>query len=47
MRYLPFVLFMTLIYLLLTSNLEWLNIIAGVVIATGITLLLRPQIKPV
>ena len=47
MRYLPFVLFLTLIYLLLTSNLEWLNIIAGVVIATGITLLLRPQIKPV
>ena len=47
MRNLPFVLFLTLIYLLLTSNLEWLNIIAGVVIATGITLLLRPQIKPV
>ena len=47
MRYLPFVLFLTLIYLLLTSNLEWLNIIAGVVIAIGITLLLRPQIKSV
>jgi multicomponent Na+:H+ antiporter subunit E len=47
MRNLPFVLFLTLIYLLLTSNLEWLNIIAGVVIATGINLLLRPQIKPV
>lgn len=47
MRYLPFVLFLTLVYLLLTSNLEWLNIIAGVVITTGITLLLRPQIRPV
>jgi multicomponent Na+:H+ antiporter subunit E len=47
MRYLPFVLFLTLIYLLLTSNLEWLNIVAGLVIAIGITLLLRPQIKPV
>ena len=47
MRYIPFVLFLTLIYLMLTSNLEWLNIIAGVVIAIGISLLLRPQIKPV
>jgi multicomponent Na+:H+ antiporter subunit E len=47
MRYFPFVLFLTLVYLLLTSNLEWLNVIAGVVIATGITYLLRPQIRPV
>jgi multicomponent Na+:H+ antiporter subunit E len=47
MRYLPYVLFLTSVYLLLTSNLEWLNIIAGVVIATGITLLLKPQSGPV
>ena len=47
MRYIPFVLFLTIVYLLLTSNLEWLNVIAGVVITTGITLLLRPQLKPV
>jgi len=46
-RYLPFVLFLTFIYLLLTSNLEWQNVIAGVVISTGIMLLLRPQLKPV
>jgi len=47
MRYIPFVLFLTIVYLLLTSNLEWLNVIAGVVIATGITLILKPQLKPV
>ena len=47
MRYLPFVLFLTLIYLLLTSNLEWLNVIAGVLIAIGITLLLGPPLKPI
>ena len=47
MRYLPFVLFLTLIYLLLTSNLEWLNVIAGVLIAIGITLLLRPPLNPI
>ena len=47
MRYLPFVLFLTFVYLLLTSNLEWLNIIAGLVIAIGITLLLRPHFRPV
>jgi multicomponent Na+:H+ antiporter subunit E len=46
MRYLPLVLFLTSVYLLLTSNLEWLNIIAGVAIAAGITLLLRPQVRP-
>jgi multisubunit Na+/H+ antiporter MnhE subunit len=47
MRYSSFVLFLTLIYLLLTSNLEWLNVIAGLVVAMGITLLLRPQLKPI
>ena len=47
MRYSPFVLFLTLIYLLLTSNLDLLNVIAGVVIASGITLLLRPHISPI
>jgi multicomponent Na+:H+ antiporter subunit E len=46
MRYLPFVLFVTTIYLFLTSNLEWLNILFGVLIAIGTTLLLKPQVKP-
>lgn len=46
MRYFPFILFITIIYLLLTSNLEWLNIATGLLIAAGITLLLRPQVKP-
>jgi len=46
-RYLPFVLFLTFIYLLLTSNLEWLNVIAGMVISIGIMLLLRPELKPI
>ena len=45
MRYLPFILFLTVIYLLLTSNMEWLNIVVGVLIAAGITLLLRPEVK--
>jgi len=46
MRYFPFVIFLSTIYLLLSSNLEWLNIFTGVVVAIGITLLLRPQLKP-
>jgi multicomponent Na+:H+ antiporter subunit E len=45
MRYTPFVFFLTLTYLMLTSNFEWLNIIVGILIAIGITLLLRPRLK--
>ncbi|MFN2159143.1 MAG: Na+/H+ antiporter subunit E [Anaerolineales bacterium] len=45
MRYLPFVIFNTIIYLLLTANPEPLNILAGVVIAVGISILLKPEIK--
>jgi multicomponent Na+:H+ antiporter subunit E len=47
MRYSPFVIFLTLMYLMLTSNLELLNIISGLVIASGITLLLRPDVSPI
>ena len=46
MRYLPFIFFITIIYLFLTSNLEMLNIIFGVIISVGITILLKPEIKP-
>jgi multicomponent Na+:H+ antiporter subunit E len=46
MRYFPFMLFLTLIYLMLTANLEWLNIVTGVLIAIVITVLLRPPFKP-
>lgn len=45
MRYTPFIFVLALTYLMLTSNFEWLNIIAGIVIATGVTLLLRPRIQ--
>jgi len=45
MRYLPIILIFTIIYLLLTSNMEWLNIAVGVLIAVGITLLLRPRAR--
>jgi multicomponent Na+:H+ antiporter subunit E len=31
-----------LVYLALTANLEWSNLILGLLIATGLTLLLRP-----
>lgn len=45
MRYFPFILFLTLIYLMLSSNLELLNILTGVLISIGITSLLKPRIK--
>ena len=45
MRYIPFITFLTIIYLLLTANLEWLNILVGLIIAVGITLLIRPSIQ--
>ncbi len=45
MRYLPFVIFNTIIYLLLTTNLELLNIFAGLIISVVITVLLRPVIR--
>jgi len=46
MRYFPFIFFITIIYVFLTSNLEWLNIIFGILIAMGITALVKPQLKP-
>ena len=46
MRYFPFILFLTLIYLMLSSNLELLNILTGVLISIGTTYLLKPRIKP-
>lgn len=45
MRYLPFITFLTIIYLFLTANPEWLNILAGLIIAVGITLLIRPSLQ--
>lgn len=45
MRYLPFVIFNTIIYLLLTANLELLNIFAGLIISLVITVLVRPVIR--
>lgn len=45
MRYFPFILLLTLIYLLLTANFEWLNIFTGVLIAVLMTWLLRPRLK--
>lgn len=45
-KYIPFAIFLTTIYLLLTSNLELLNILIGFLIAIGITILLKPEIKP-
>lgn len=45
MRYFPFILLLTLIYLLLTANFEWLNIFTGVLIAVVMTWLLRPRLK--
>ena len=44
MRCLPFVTFITVIYLLLTANLELLNILAGFLISIGITILVKPSI---
>ena len=45
MRYLPFVIFNTIIYLFLTTNLELLNIFAGLIISVVITVVLRPVIR--
>ena len=47
MGYFPFILFLTLIYLMLKANFEWLNVVVGVLISLVITLLLRPRFKPV
>lgn len=46
MRYFPFILVITTIYVFLTSNLEWLNIVFGILIAMGITALVKPQLEP-
>jgi multicomponent Na+:H+ antiporter subunit E len=43
LRSVPVILFFTLVYLLLSANLEWLNIALGILIAVGITLLLKPD----
>jgi len=43
MYYIRLVVLLTLAYLALTTNLELLNVIAGVVIATLVVLLIRPQ----
>lgn len=43
MYYLQPVVLLTLAYLAFTSNLEWLNIVAGVIIASLVVLLIRPQ----
>jgi len=45
MRYLPFGIFNTIIYLFLTTNLELLNIFAGLIISVVITVVLRPVIR--
>ena len=45
MRYIPFISFLTIIYLLLSTNLELLNILTGIIIASGITILIRPSIS--
>ena len=47
MHYFPLILFCTIIYLLLTSNFEWLNILVGILIALIITMLLKQQFNPV
>lgn len=46
LQYLPFILFISIIYFFLSANLEILNIILGLLISVGITFLLKPQIKP-
>ncbi len=42
-RSIPIILLFTLVYLLLSGNLEWLNIALGILIALGITILLKPD----
>lgn len=43
MYYLRPVVLLTLVYLAFTANLDFLNVIAGFIIAGAVTLLLRPQ----
>lgn len=41
------VLILCIIYLAGTSNLEWRNIVAGLIVSTGIVLLIRPSLRPI
>ena len=43
MRYLGTIMLLTLFYLGITSNLEWTNILAGLLVATGVALLVRAE----
>jgi multicomponent Na+:H+ antiporter subunit E len=43
MHYIRPVVLLTVAYLALTANLEWLNVMAGVIIAIIVVLLIRPQ----
>jgi multicomponent Na+:H+ antiporter subunit E len=45
MHYLKFIIPLLILYLVMTTNLEFSNVITGAVIATGITLLLRPTAR--
>ena len=45
MKYIPIILIFTAIYLALTSNLEPLNIVVGLLIAVGVTVLVRPPVR--
>lgn len=45
MKYLPIILIFTGTYLALTSNPEPLNIVVGLLIALGVTVLVRPPVR--
>jgi multicomponent Na+:H+ antiporter subunit E len=45
MKYIPIILIFTLTYVALTSNLEPLNILVGLLIAAGVTALVRPPVR--
>jgi multicomponent Na+:H+ antiporter subunit E len=47
MRFLKYVVPITLLYLALTANLEPLNWVLGIVLAVGITALIRPNPTPI
>ncbi len=46
MIYARWILLLTLTYLALTSNLQWTNIVVGVLIALGVLALIRPEPRP-
>jgi multicomponent Na+:H+ antiporter subunit E len=45
MKYVPIILVFTATYLALTSNAEPLNILVGLIIALGVTALVRPPVR--